>query len=214
MATSLLLLAGGWALFGALHSLLVERRVRSLLRFPPFLTRVYRLAYNLLSVSALAGLVIFAAGLHSEVIYEIDGVARIPFHVVRSIGAVLGLVSVWQLGMLEFLGIPQLFGRRTIEGTGLRTDGLYALCRHPMGLGCLLMLWGSPWMSSAYLVTAAALTVYLLVGTWFEERNLISCFPAEYPAYCRRVPALLPAVWRTSLSAPRVTPAVPVERPR
>ena len=212
MATSLALLAGGWALFGLLHSLLVERRVRARLRLPAFLLRAYRLLYNLLTASAILGLVVYASRIGSPLVYEFDGALRIPFHILRIAGAAVGIGSAWQLGMLEFLGLAQLFGRRTIEGTGLRTDGLYAYCRHPMGLGFLLMVWGSPWMSSAYLVTAASLTVYLLVGTWFEERDLRASFPAEYSEYCRRVPALLPIAWRTSRPAPGGTPAGPLER--
>ncbi len=214
MSVSLALLALGWFLFGTLHSLLVERRVQSRLRLPAPLLRAYRLAYNLLTAAAIAGLIVFASRMGSPVVYEAEGALRIPFHVLRAVGAVVGVGSAWQLGMLEFLGVAQLLGRVPASGRGLRIDGLYAICRHPMGLGFLLMLWCTPWMSAAYLVTAVALTAYLLVGSWFEERDLRRDFPVEYAAYSARVPTLIPAIWRLGRPAAPVTPAVPVERAR
>ncbi len=192
MSSSVFLLAAGWGLFGALHSLLVEQRVRARAALPAAAARIYRLAYNLLTAASIVALVAFAVSLHTPLLYEVDGAAAVPLYALRAAGAGVGLVSAWHLGLLEFLGIAQLLGRAPAPGDTLRTDGIYGVCRHPMGLGSLLMVWGASAMSVAYLVSAISVTAYLVVGTWLEERDLVARFPQAYQEYRGRVPCFLP----------------------
>lgn len=192
MTSSLLLLAAGWGLFGAAHSTLVESRVCARVALPPVAARVYRLAYNALTAASLAALVAFAVSLHTPLLYGVDGAAAVPLYALRVAGAGVGFLSAWHLGLFEFLGIAQLLGRAPAPGDTLRTDGIYGVCRHPMGLGFLLMVWGASAVSVAYLISAISLTVYLLVGTWLEERDLLARFPQAYREYRTRVPCFLP----------------------
>ena len=78
---------------------------------------------------------------------------------------------------------------RTAE---FRTPGLYRHVRHPIYLGWLLILWSSPVMTVTHLVLAAGMTIYMLVGIRFEERDLAAELP-DYPQYTRKVPMLLPS---------------------
>jgi protein-S-isoprenylcysteine O-methyltransferase Ste14 len=73
-----------------------------------------------------------------------------------------------------------------------RTPGLYRHVRHPIYLGWLLIMWASPVMTVTHLVFAAGMTIYMLVGIQFEERDLAAELP-DYQQYKRKVPMLLPS---------------------
>lgn len=73
-----------------------------------------------------------------------------------------------------------------------RTPGLYRHVRHPIYLGWLLIMWASPVMTVTHLVFAAGMTIYMLVGIQFEERDLAADLP-DYQQYKRKVPMLLPS---------------------
>jgi protein-S-isoprenylcysteine O-methyltransferase Ste14 len=84
------------------------------------------------------------------------------------------------------------------EGHQLRTDGPYAVVRHPIYAGLLGMLLGSalldglgPWTLA--LVLGGAM---VLVKVRAEERLMAEVFPGEYERYRRRVPALVPHLRR------------------
>jgi hypothetical protein len=84
--------------------------------------------------------------------------------------------------------------------------------RHPLYVGWLLTFWATPRMTSAHLVFASALTIYILAAIRWEERDLADAHP-EYAAYRRRVPMLIPGWPSPTARAGRSTEDV-VGRPR
>jgi methanethiol S-methyltransferase len=72
-----------------------------------------------------------------------------------------------------------------------KTTWLYAWIRHPIMTGFLILFWATPRMTVGHLLFADASSAYILVGIWFEERDLLRGIP-EYADYRRRVGALLP----------------------
>lgn len=84
-----------------------------------------------------------------------------------------------------------------LAGGQLSTRGLYALVRHPMYSGVLLIGWGlalRAW-SPVALVAAVLLTVLLMVKARYEERLLRGAYPG-YAAYAARVGRFVPGVGR------------------
>lgn len=81
---------------------------------------------------------------------------------------------------------------------GLRTDGPYAITRHPIYTGLLGMLLGSALLGglgqAVVLVPAGLVIAWLKIRS--EERLLLATFPDEYAAYRARVPRLIPG-WRS-----------------
>jgi protein-S-isoprenylcysteine O-methyltransferase Ste14 len=80
------------------------------------------------------------------------------------------------------------------EGHRLRTDGPYAITRHPIYTGILGMMLGTtllvgvgPWV----LLFPIGLVI-LEIKIRVEERLMLAEFPDDYPRYRRRVPQLIP----------------------
>jgi protein-S-isoprenylcysteine O-methyltransferase Ste14 len=90
-------------------------------------------------------------------------------------------------------------GSPTVKaGHQLRTDGPYAVTRHPIYTGLLGMLLGTALLAGLghwlAIFPLALLFAELRIHT--EERLMLTTFPAAYPDYRRRVPQLVPGLRR------------------
>ena len=69
-------------------------------------------------------------------------------------------------------------------------------------------------MNAPLLVSAAAITLYFVVGSRLEERKLIAQYGKRYRDYIARVPGLMPLPWKylTAKEAEEmIHPHAPVE---
>ncbi|HYR92651.1 MAG TPA: isoprenylcysteine carboxylmethyltransferase family protein [Methylomirabilota bacterium] len=99
--------------------------------------------------------------------------------------------AMWSLGKSYGIRLDVFTGHR------LKTDGPYAIVRHPMYLGIVLFNAGATVaLESVLLLIATALVVVPLtaVRIAYEERVLSEAFGAPYATYQRAVPPLLPFV--------------------
>lgn len=97
----------------------------------------------------------------------------------------------------RFLGTTQLRQPDAAEDEELRIDGLHRYVRHPLYSGLFLVLWGHA-QSEFALTTAIWASVYLLIGTYFEERRLLDRYGEAYRSYCAVTPAYIPCRGRAS----------------
>ncbi|MCY3828864.1 MAG: hypothetical protein OXF89_06995, partial [Rhodospirillaceae bacterium] len=73
----------------------------------------------------------------------------------------------------------------------LVTHGVHRYVRHPLYTAMFLVFWGRAFDEAA-LMTAVWGTLYLLIGTRFEERKLMDIYGADYARYSAAVPRFLP----------------------
>ncbi len=188
-----------WGTFALFHSVTVsepyERWARGFLGDERF--RAYhRLLFTLYSAAAAAAALLYVRSLPDIPLYRIEGWVRLLFHGVQILGAGLLLWTPWDLK--EFVGLRQWERHRAgVEETPGRNDRLftgkgYGLVRHPLYLGCSMLLAFHPVHTRNSAATAAAVIAYFYIGTFFEERRLVRKFGEEYRAYQRRVPRFFP----------------------
>ena len=110
----------------------------------------------------------------------------------------LSIASTWiGLAAVRTLGEQWSLAARLIEGHQLVVRGPYRLVRHPIYTGMLGKLLAANFAFGHWLGLVSAGSVFL-VGTMIrihsEEKLLRGQFGADYDAYARVVPALLPWV--------------------
>jgi len=121
-----------------------------------------------------------------------DGL-RLAGDIVTVAGIAVLAVALLGYDRQRFLGLTQLKAPDAPVDEALRVDGLHRFVRHPLYSGLFLVLWGHAQTEFA-LATAVWGSLYLLIGTIFEERRLVALYGEAYIAYRARVPAFIP--WR------------------
>jgi protein-S-isoprenylcysteine O-methyltransferase Ste14 len=112
------------------------------------------------------------------------------------IAAMAGMV--WSFASLKHFDpigagplLAQLRGAPAPE-TPLTIRGPYRWVRHPIYSSFLLMIWASPEVTADRLLFNILWSIWMVVATRLEERDLAAGFGEDYRKYQRRVPMLLP----------------------
>lgn len=126
------------------------------------------------------------------VIWETRG-PGLALYVAQAFGVALTLAAARIVGVWELAGVKQPDLTRPIE---FKADGPFAIVRHPIYLGWVLMVFATPVMTTSRLLFAVVSTLYLLAAIPFEERSLLEAFPEEYGAYQKQMRwRLIPLIW-------------------
>jgi protein-S-isoprenylcysteine O-methyltransferase Ste14 len=186
------------AAYGALHSLLatvwVKRRAATALGSSG--RRLYRVSYNLVALLTLLPVLAVPALQPGLTLYRLSW----PWAALALAGQGLALFFL-VLGLLQtdpwhFLGIRQLLLEADRETPRLVVTGLYRWVRHPLYAAGLAFLWLTPVLTVNLLVLFLGLTLYVLIGSHFEEQRLLAEFGPAYATYQVQVPRLIPRPWR------------------
>jgi methanethiol S-methyltransferase len=122
----------------------------------------------------------------------------------------VGRGLLWALFAVGWLMVPavslminhfDMFGTRQVwlylrgrpyVSLPFRTPLLYSRMRHPLYVGWAVAFWATPTMTLGHLLSAGAMTLYVIVAARIEERDLVDHYGDTYRAYQRRVPAYVP----------------------
>jgi protein-S-isoprenylcysteine O-methyltransferase Ste14 len=196
-----LLLALGWAAYGAVHSALISQTAtRFLGRRPGAVLRFHRLAFNAIAVVLLVPMVWYTVSLSQAPFFRWAGPLRAVQYLLIVCGLLLLAAGGRHYSLGQFVGISQLRGPSRAglaSGGGIDSRGILGVIRHPWYTGVLLLLWATD-LDLSRLVTSTTLTAYVLVGTILEERKLVREFGDAYRDYQKRVSMFVPLKWLRS----------------
>lgn len=151
-----------------------------------------RLAYNTIAV------------LHSGAVVAIGylwlgggsaGSFDLPAFATAGLWASFGLGSVILLAACRHYDSGRFTGLRAVSPDAdpepLHTSGLHRYVRHPLYSGSFLILFGIA-DGPFGLATCLWASLYLVIGTFFEERRLMGIYGDAYRTYRSAVPAFIP----------------------
>lgn len=155
-----------------------------------------RSTYVLLSSLALIALFYFWQPM-GGVIWQVENRSgQLPLLAGFGFGWALVLYSTFLINHFDLFGLRQVWLQllgKPYTALPFKTPSAYKLVRHPLYLGWLFVFWCTPQMTVTHLLFAVLTSVYIMIGIFLEERDLLKAHP-EYEAYRQRVPMLLPSV--------------------
>lgn len=179
-----------WLSFGLLHSVLASDTAK---RATQALFGAWeRLVYNVIAVAHVGmvwGLGAFLLGGRTAVAFDLSPVIQVVMWTCGVVGVLILLVACRQYDGGRFTGLRPVSG--DAEAEPLHTTGLHRYVRHPFYSGAFLLLF---WQATdAFgLATCIWASLYLVIGTWFEERRLNALYGPAYLTYSAQVPAFVP----------------------
>lgn len=176
----------GWLAYFVIHSLTASTQFKdaSAQRLGLGSAR-YRLLYVVVSTVLLLPLAYLIGSDSTPMLWQHAGVVKIILNVI-SLLAIVGFVIVARsYNMISFLGL------KTQEVQhGFKVSWLHRYVRHPWYFFGLIIIWTRD-MSLLWLISCICITVYLIVGSWLEEKKLVTEFGEVYRYYQKQVPGLL-----------------------
>jgi protein-S-isoprenylcysteine O-methyltransferase Ste14 len=178
--------------WGLLHSLFASYRIKAWTRqiFGVLVNRFYRLVYNLIACISFLPVLVVMFFIPDRTIYII----KAPWSWLLVMGEGLAiaalLIGFRQTDPREFLGLRQL--SEIDKPSMLNTSGLYRYVRHPLYTAGLAFIWMMPVMTTNILGVNLGLTIYVIIGAYFEERKLQAKFGQEYKDYIKVTPMFIP----------------------
>ncbi len=182
--------------FFAQHSGMVRKSFREgvLAALPaPYRPALYAVA------SGIVLLVTLAFWQRSDiVIYSAQETARWILRGIFAAGVIGLLWGLHTLKHLDALGMHALL--RHLAGKETRTlplaiRGPYRWVRHPLYFLMLVLIWACPDITLDRLLFGVLWSAWIVIGARLEERDLADEFGADYRAYQKAVPMLIP--WHT-----------------
>ena len=175
------------------HSVMVRKSFRrGLVRFVPdeYAAAVYAIS---------SGIVVLAMTTFWQKSGETLVVLRAPFRWMLHATYFLSLAGFFwgtrALGVFDPFGVRPILGQfRAVrpEGVPFTVKGPYRLVRHPLYLCMILMIWSCPDLTWDRVLFNVLWTVWIVIASMLEERDLVAEFGDAYLEYQSRVPMLVP----------------------
>jgi protein-S-isoprenylcysteine O-methyltransferase Ste14 len=110
------------------------------------------------------------------------------------LGWLSAFVATFIIDHFELFGLHQ--GYRALKNlpqpeVKFQVKYFYKYIRHPIQAGTLVGLWATPSMSYGHLLLSVGMTIYVLIGLYYEEKSLINTFGEEYKEYMKNTPMLI-----------------------
>ncbi len=180
-------------LFFVQHSTMVRKSFRNRLN-PIIPAQFHGVLYTTASGVVLICLVLFWQN-SGQTLVSLDGVSRWAAHGIFFVSLVGMMWAMRALRSFDTFGIEPILAQ--VRASHVRTmplsiRGPYRWVRHPLYFFTLVLIWCCPDLTMDRLLFNILFTVWIVIGTLLEERDLVSEFHETYHNYQRKVPMLIP----------------------
>lgn len=194
---ALLMNTGLITLFGLQHSIMARAG------FKEWLTRYIPAAAERATFMFMSGVVCIVAIYFWQplpgTVWNIENpFAQVALWSVYALGWTYLLLATFVTNHFELMGLRQVYlYYRNQPHTRLpfTRKFMYRYSRHPMMLGILVGMWSIPQMSVSHLVMSSLLSLYIAIGIFFEERDLVKSFGETYRKYKKEIATFIPGIY-------------------
>ena len=195
-------------ILGLQHSIMPRPWFKAwITRFVP--KHLERSTYIIFAICALS-LLIWQWRPITVTIWNVDNpVLRVVLQLISVGGWITVLIATFQVGHWKIFGVTQVLDYiqdkpYTSEdhhapppefyrvGWPITRYGLWYCARHPDFFGFCTAFWVTPTMTVGHLIFALGLTIYIMFGIYFLERNLSDLYGEPYREYVRTRSKLIP----------------------
>ena len=155
----------------------------------------YHLAiYSIASGIALTTVVLLWQPSKTVIIHA-EGLLRFVALAISALAIIGFSWGVQALGSFDTFGLVSV--KVHMRGKQLRPPtfvlrGPYLWVRHPLYFFIIVLFWSAPDVALDRLLFNILWTLWIIVGSFFEERDLVAAFGEKYRRYQKNVPMLLP----------------------
>ena len=110
-------------------------------------------------------------------------------------GWALVFYSTFLINHFDLFGLRQVwlyFRGRKYTHLPFQLNSLYKYVRHPIMSGVFIGIWFTPVMTVGHLLFALGMSVYILIGVYHEEKDLVRNFGERYLNYIRSTAKFFP----------------------
>jgi protein-S-isoprenylcysteine O-methyltransferase Ste14 len=118
---------------------------------------------------------------------------------VFAFGWVYLLAATFAINHFDLFGLRQVylnFREQPRAPVRFVKRAMYRFSRHPIQTGVLIGVWVTPLMTATQIVLSIGFTVYIFVGLWFEEKDLVAHIGEPYRQYRQEAGMFLPRIFR------------------
>ncbi len=204
MFKSIIKIAAATVVFAGIHSLLASKAAKekaSKLLGERTRNGLYRPLYNGLAITSFGALGLYGLKLPDRELYRVRGSLSWLMHSVQLFFLLYLMYGAREIGFLKFAGVPNIIALITgqsfvpvePEGQGpiqespdkMKITRPFCFSRHPLNFGMIPIIWLMPQMTVNLAVFNVITTLYLIVGSLYEEKRFVETYGQVYIEYQR-----------------------------
>jgi protein-S-isoprenylcysteine O-methyltransferase Ste14 len=182
------------AIFSLQHSIMARASFKKVwTRIVP--EPIERSTYVLFSSLALSLMMFMWEPMGGMIWHVEDESFRVILTIVSLLGFGIVFISSFLINHFDLFGLRQVwlyFNKKPYTPLEFKKVAFYKYSRHPLYLGVVIAVWAAPTMTVAHLVFSLLITLYVLIGIFLEEKDMIRNFGETYRNYKKQVPKLVP----------------------
>lgn len=105
------------------------------------------------------------------------------------------LFATFLINHFDLFGLRQVwlyFTDREYTTLPFKLSSMYKYIRHPIMTGVFIGIWFTPVMTVGHLLIATGMSAYIVIGVYYEEKDLVNAFGDRYLSYIKSTARFFP----------------------